>query len=228
MQISSGPSPSTPGPTGAWGGVVALPSHHQGGLGLEGIFLMVPHPTSCGFGLAHQLFSCECSLHHHRLPQLKLGGGRARSQRWAWPGMAPPQNQAIGTREGLTSLEPSGRELTSTFYLFIYFSFFFFLTESQLMNVTLGVLGPGSCGDISTFSGGTEGAEAWPSLWPSPKGCDSGRPHRGGHTWHLLTERGSSQARQGPGNPAHPLRPALLSLETSSSAESNQSCLFRA
>lgn len=126
MQISSGPSPSTPGPTGAWGRVVALPSHHQGGLGLEGIFLMVPHPTSCGFGLAHQLFSCECSLHHHRLPQLKLGGGRARSQRWAWPGMAPPQNQAIGTREGLTSLEPSGRELTSTFYLFIYFSFFFF------------------------------------------------------------------------------------------------------
>ena len=96
------------------------------------------------------------------------------------------------------------------------------------MNVTLGVLGPGSCGDLLTFAGGTEGVEAWPSLWPSPKGCDSGRPRRGGHTWHLLTERGSPQARQGPGNPAHPLCPALLSLETSPSAESNQSCLFRA
>ena len=73
--MSSGPSPATPGPTGAWGRVVALPSHHQGGPGLEGISLMVPHPTSCGFGLAHQLSSCECSLHHHRLPQLKLGAG---------------------------------------------------------------------------------------------------------------------------------------------------------
>ena len=123
-------------------------------------------------------------------------GGHAASdgRGLGWPRLKTrqlgPQNQAIGTREGLTSLEPRGRELTSTFYLFIFPFFFFFLTESQLMNVTLGVLGPGSCGDISTFSGGTEGAEAWPSLWPFPKGCDSGRPHRGGHTWHLLTERG--------------------------------------
>ena len=177
MQMSSGPSPATPGPTGAWGRVVALPSHHQGGPGLEGISLMVPHPTSCGFGLAHQLSSCECSLPHHRLPQLKLGGGRARSQRWAWPWMVPPPSQATGTREGLTFLGPRGRELTSTLFFFLFL--FFFFTESQLMNVTLGVLGPGSCGDISTFAGGTEGAV-------SP-GHPSGPPREGGHTWHLLT-----------------------------------------
>ncbi|XP_043440667.1 disintegrin and metalloproteinase domain-containing protein 11 isoform X1 [Prionailurus bengalensis] len=96
-----GPSPSTPGSMGVWGG---------GGCGLAlhitrvdqawGLSLMVPHPTSCGFGLVHQLSLCECSFHHHGLPQLKVGGGARGmpSPQWAWPGKALPQNQAAGTR----------------------------------------------------------------------------------------------------------------------------------
>lgn len=65
--MSSGLSLSTLDPTGVW----------VRGSGLRttrvdqawGISLMVPHPTSCGFGLAHQLSLCECSFHHHRLPK---------------------------------------------------------------------------------------------------------------------------------------------------------------
>lgn len=121
MQMSSGPSPSTPGPTGVWGRVVALPSHHQGGPGLEGSSPMVPHPTSCGFGLVHQFSLCECSFHHHGLPQLRSGRGRARGvPPWgrqppvevAWDD--PSSKPGTGTRQ----LEPRGRGLPSTFFFF--------------------------------------------------------------------------------------------------------------
>lgn len=51
---------------------------------------------------------------------------------------------------------------------------------------------------------------------------------RDDHTWNLLTEHGCPQARQGLGILACPLLSALLSLERSLSAHSNQSCLLRA
>lgn len=46
-----------------------------------------------------------------------------------------PQNQAIGTREGLTSLEPRGRELTSTFYLFFFHFVFFLIFDGGLYDL---------------------------------------------------------------------------------------------
>lgn len=139
MQMSSGPSPSTPGPTGVWGRVVALPSHHQGGPGLEGSSPMVPHPTSCGFGLVHQFSLCECSFHHHGLPQLRSGRGRARGVP-PW-GRQPPVEVAwddllLKTRHWDQAAGAQGEGAA------IYIFFFFFFTEAQLMNVTLGVLGP--------------------------------------------------------------------------------------
>lgn len=113
MQMSSGLSPSTPGPTGAWGRVVALPSHHQGGPGLQGLSPMVPRPTSCSFGLAHQLSLCECTFHHHRLPQLKLGGGRARGvPQW---GRQPPVGMAWdGPSSKPGSWDQAGFKLSGT------------------------------------------------------------------------------------------------------------------
>lgn len=99
--MSSGPKPFNSWPHGGGGWV--------GGCGPAlytttrvdqawGISLMVPHPTSCGFGLAYQLSLCECSFHHHGLPQPKGGGGERDAPQWSGPGTAPPQNQAAGTR----------------------------------------------------------------------------------------------------------------------------------
>lgn len=47
-------------------------------------------------------------------------------------------------------------------------------------------------------------------------------------TWNPLTEHRRPPAKQEPSIPACLLRPALLSLERSTRADSNQSCLFRA
>lgn len=49
---------------------------------------------------------------------------------WAWPGMAPPQNQAAGTRV-LSSLGLRGRgaDIYSFFFLFFFFFFNLFLTD---------------------------------------------------------------------------------------------------
>lgn len=86
------------------------------------------------------------------------------------------------------------------------------------MNVTLGAVG--SCEDIVTFAEGTSGTEVWPSLGPALPWDD--------HTWNPITDPSCLQAKQGRDILACSLLPALLSLERSSSADSNQSCLFRA
>lgn len=96
-QCLPGPSLSTPGPMGVWVGVCGPALHTTREDQARGISLMVPNPTSWGFGLAHQLSLCECSFHHHRLPQLKWWGRAKEMPQWAWPRVALPQNQAAGT-----------------------------------------------------------------------------------------------------------------------------------
>lgn len=46
---------STPGPTGVWGWGCGSALHTTRVDQAWGISLMVPQPTSCGFGLAHPL-----------------------------------------------------------------------------------------------------------------------------------------------------------------------------
>ncbi|KAK2509561.1 hypothetical protein MC885_020295 [Smutsia gigantea] len=93
-----GPSPSTSGLTGVQVGGCSPDRHTTRVDQAWGTSLMVPHPSSCGFGLAHRPSLCERSFHYHRLPQLKGGGRDSGMPQWARPGVVPLQNQAAGTR----------------------------------------------------------------------------------------------------------------------------------
>lgn len=64
MQCLPGPSLPTPGPTGVWVGGCGPALHTIRVDHARATSLVVPHPTSCGFGLAHPLSLCECSFHH--------------------------------------------------------------------------------------------------------------------------------------------------------------------
>lgn len=68
--MSSGPKPFDSWPHRGLGGGLWPCPHTTRVDQAWGMSLMVTHPTSFSFGLAHQFSLCECSFHHHRLPQL--------------------------------------------------------------------------------------------------------------------------------------------------------------
>lgn len=75
MQCLPGPSLSAPGPMGVWVGgcgpaLRTIRVDHA-----RAISLLVPFPTSRGFGLAHQLSPCECSFHHQAATAQVVRGG---------------------------------------------------------------------------------------------------------------------------------------------------------
>lgn len=92
--MSSGLSLSTLDPTGVWvrGSGLAPPGWTRPGEFL----LWSPTPPHAALAL-HTNFPCVnvASI----ITDSPSGGERARGMpQWAWPGMAPPQNQAAGTR----------------------------------------------------------------------------------------------------------------------------------
>lgn len=77
---------------GLEGGAVALPFEPPGWPRPGGHFLHGPTPPHAALAL-HTNSPCECSFHHHRLPQLKWGGlewcpsrGRQPPADTAWDG----------------------------------------------------------------------------------------------------------------------------------------------
>lgn len=73
--MSSGPKPFSSRPHGGvggglWPGRRTIRVDHA-----RAISLLVPFPTSRGFGLAHQLSPCECSFHHQAATAQVVRGG---------------------------------------------------------------------------------------------------------------------------------------------------------
>lgn len=88
-----------------------------------------------------------------------------------WTQLGGPSSKLGSWNQGGSSLGPQGKELIYNVFFFL-FSLFFSSNGFYLMNVTLGLLGPGgSCRDVLTLTGGPGRPQAL-----RPPSSLSGRP----------------------------------------------------